>query len=69
MKLPMLDAYLNKKGNFKHGVNFAVGGATALNNSVLEQKYNVSSSTNLSLSVQLDWFKSHLHSYYLNKSA
>ncbi|KAK9705499.1 hypothetical protein RND81_07G061600 [Saponaria officinalis] len=66
LKLPLIDAYLNKDGNFTQGVNFAVGGATALNTSVLKLKYNLTAITNLSLSVQLDWFKSHLYSYYVD---
>ncbi|KAK9705512.1 hypothetical protein RND81_07G062700 [Saponaria officinalis] len=67
LKLPFIDAYLNKEGNFTHGVNFATGGATALNMSVLELKYNISV-LDLSLSGQLDWFKSHIYSYYVDES-
>ncbi|XP_074269382.1 GDSL esterase/lipase At5g03980-like [Silene latifolia] len=66
LNLPLLDAYLNKDGNFTHGVNFAVASAAALNSSVLGEKYNVWAPTNLTLSVQLGWFKSHLHSFYPN---
>ncbi|KAK9705513.1 hypothetical protein RND81_07G062800 [Saponaria officinalis] len=66
--IPTIDVYLNNEGNFTHGVNFAVAGATALNTFILEHKYNIHAQTNLSLSVQLDWFKSHLHSYYVDKS-
>ncbi|KMS94922.1 hypothetical protein BVRB_014090, partial [Beta vulgaris subsp. vulgaris] len=62
LNLPFLDPYLNKDGNFSHGVNFAVAGATALNTSILVTKHIVSNSTNSSLLVQLDWFKSHLNS-------
>ncbi|KAK9705494.1 hypothetical protein RND81_07G061200 [Saponaria officinalis] len=54
--------------NFIHGVNFAVAGATALDISVLKEKYNISAPTKFSLSVQLQWFKSHLHSFYPNIS-
>ncbi|KAH9613982.1 hypothetical protein KSS87_003834 [Heliosperma pusillum] len=69
LKLPLLDAYLNKDGNFTHGVNFAVSGATAMNDTRLVSKYNVvSTTTNHSLSVQLGWFKSHLDSICSNAS-
>ncbi|KAL9242138.1 hypothetical protein vseg_016169 [Gypsophila vaccaria] len=68
MNIPMVDAYLDKDGNFTHGVNFAVAGATALDVSFLKEKYNIDAPTNLSLSVQLNWFKSHLHSLYPNLS-
>ncbi|XP_021715049.1 GDSL esterase/lipase At5g03980-like isoform X1 [Chenopodium quinoa] len=61
-KLPYLDPYLNKDGNFSHGVNFAVAGSTALNVSTLAQNNISYHATNTSLFVQLDWFKSHLHS-------
>ncbi|XP_021758676.1 acetylajmalan esterase-like [Chenopodium quinoa] len=61
-KLPFLDAYLNKDGNFAHGVNFAVAGSTALDTSTLAAKNITSPVTNSSLSVQMGWFKSHLHS-------
>ncbi|XP_021715053.1 GDSL esterase/lipase At1g28650-like [Chenopodium quinoa] len=61
--MPFLDPYLNKDGNFSHGVNFAVAGAPALNVSTFAMKNIVTSNvTNSSLLVQLDWFKSHLKS-------
>lgn len=62
LKLPFLDAFLNKNGNFSHGVNFAVAGSTALNTETLAAKNIMSPMTNSSLSVQLRWFKSHLSS-------
>ncbi|XP_021864362.2 acetylajmalan esterase isoform X2 [Spinacia oleracea] len=63
LKMPFLDPYLKKDGNFSHGVNFAVAGAAALNTSILAMKDIVTSNvTNSSLLVQLDWFKSHLNS-------
>ena len=43
--------------NFLHGVNFAVAGATALDNSFFESKGIEASWTDYSLSTQLDWFK------------
>ncbi|KAH9605686.1 hypothetical protein KSS87_015843 [Heliosperma pusillum] len=68
LNLPLIDAYLNKDGNFTQGVNFAVASAAALNYSILGEKYSIWAPTNLTLSVQLGWFKSHLHSFYPNIS-
>ncbi|CAO2831620.1 unnamed protein product [Amaranthus hypochondriacus] len=62
LKLPFLNAFLNKNGNFSHGVNFAVAGSTALSTETLATKNIMSPMTNSSLSVQLRWFKSHLSS-------
>ncbi|KAL2923915.1 hypothetical protein RDABS01_015406 [Bienertia sinuspersici] len=67
-RLPLLSPYLNKQGNFKHGVNFAVAGSTALDADALAAKGATSPVTNSSLSVQLNWFKSHLHSICQNIS-
>ncbi|KAJ3701200.1 hypothetical protein LUZ61_004905 [Rhynchospora tenuis] len=52
-KLPFIPPYLagNSTKNFFHGVNFAFGGATALNRSF------AGISTNNSLDTQLQWFK------------
>ncbi|XP_021745661.1 acetylajmalan esterase-like [Chenopodium quinoa] len=61
-KLPYLDAYLNQGGNFSHGVNFAVVGSTALTSATLALKGILSPLTCSSLSVQLNWFQSHLTS-------
>ncbi|KAJ8425154.1 hypothetical protein Cgig2_003122 [Carnegiea gigantea] len=63
LNLPFLDPYLDKQGNFTHGVNFAVAGATALNISTLAAKniHIAPSVTRSSLLVQLDWFKAHLN--------
>ncbi|KAL2897186.1 hypothetical protein RDABS01_038969 [Bienertia sinuspersici] len=65
-KLPYLDAYLNKDGNFSHGVNFAVAGSTALSTQILAAQGIMSPATRSSLSVQLDWFRSHLQSICSN---
>lgn len=44
--------------NIEQGVNFAVAGATALDNDFFEEKgFDVKVATNYSLRVQLDWFK------------
>ncbi|OAY26296.1 GDSL esterase/lipase At5g45910 [Manihot esculenta] len=58
--LPLLPPYLGlgKGQDFKHGVNFAVAGATALDSIFFyEQKIGKILWTNDSLSVQLGWFK------------
>ncbi|KAK9697277.1 hypothetical protein RND81_08G026600 [Saponaria officinalis] len=68
LKLPFLEPYLNKEGNFEHGANFAVIGATALDVSTLVAKDIIPSVTNHSLSVQLGWFKSHINSIYSDTS-
>uniref|UniRef100_A0A1J3G8M9 GDSL esterase/lipase n=1 Tax=Noccaea caerulescens TaxID=107243 RepID=A0A1J3G8M9_NOCCA len=49
--------YGSKNGNFEKGVNFAVGGATALESSFLEQRGIHFPHTNTSLRVQLNSFK------------
>ncbi|XP_021766490.1 GDSL esterase/lipase At5g03980-like [Chenopodium quinoa] len=54
--LPLLNPYLAKGSDFRHGANFAVIGATA------NGKYN-------SLGRQLDWFKYHLRTTYHNSIA
>ncbi|MED6183702.1 hypothetical protein PIB30_040255 [Stylosanthes scabra] len=64
MGVPLLKPYLGiKKGQIKdwnslEGVNFAVGGATALDISFFLEKglYDVVVPTNYSLGVQFDWF-------------
>nr|KYP33687.1 GDSL esterase/lipase At5g45910 family [Cajanus cajan] len=57
--LPMLPTYLNlsKGQDIRQGVNFAFAGATALDMDYFIQKRLIPPSTNISLSVQLDWFK------------
>ncbi|KAF6137994.1 hypothetical protein GIB67_041867 [Kingdonia uniflora] len=59
--LPLLNPYL-VKSDFKHGVNFAVSGATALNTSFLSNRGISQLYTNSSLEVQLEWFKTRLQS-------
>ncbi|URE11346.1 lipid catabolic process [Musa troglodytarum] len=58
--LPMVRPYLagTRDGeDFRYGANFAVGGATALDNEFFRSKGMEVSWTNDSLSVQLEWFK------------
>ncbi|OAY83283.1 GDSL esterase/lipase [Ananas comosus] len=58
-ELPFLPPYLAGRGpeDFEHGANFAVGGATALNNSFFAAKGMEVTWTDYSLSTQLQWFK------------
>ncbi|XP_021748412.1 acetylajmalan esterase-like [Chenopodium quinoa] len=66
--LPLLSPFLDRQGNFDHGVNFAVAGSTALDTATLRAKNIVfSPPTNSSLSVQLSWFKYHLNSMCTNR--
>lgn len=62
--LPFLEPFIDQVKNantssrdFSKGVNFAVGGATALDVSFLEKYGIFNPLTNISLSTQLDWFK------------
>lgn len=61
--IPMLNPYLKGKANFTHGVNFAVGGATALSANTLAEKNITLSGTKSSLGVQLDWMSTYFDSY------
>ncbi|KAK9726723.1 hypothetical protein RND81_05G233100 [Saponaria officinalis] len=56
-KIPFLNPYLNKDGDFSHGANFAVAGATALTTS------------KTSLLNQVIWFKSLLPQICANQAA
>ncbi|KAI8560464.1 hypothetical protein RHMOL_Rhmol04G0257700 [Rhododendron molle] len=51
--LPFLNPYLEKDADFRHGVDFAVAGATALPAKVLAKQNIVDPETNSSLEVQL----------------
>ncbi|XP_059302702.1 GDSL esterase/lipase At1g28570-like [Lycium ferocissimum] len=63
LALPLVPPYLGGKGkNFRQGVNFAVGGATALDSACLTNK-GVRTTTNASLVIQLGWFKEMLSSH------
>ncbi|KAK3154534.1 hypothetical protein QOZ80_2BG0191770 [Eleusine coracana subsp. coracana] len=55
--LPLLNPYLNKDADLKHGANFAVAGATALDAVALARRGVVVPHTSSSLGVQLEWFK------------
>ncbi|KAH0719906.1 hypothetical protein KY284_004936, partial [Solanum tuberosum] len=62
--IPLVPAYLGGKDNvkFTQGVNFAVGGSTALDPAYLSNK-GVKTTTNASLVAQLGWFKEMLSSH------
>nr|XP_016511139.1 PREDICTED: acetylajmalan esterase-like isoform X1 [Nicotiana tabacum] len=60
--LPLLNPYKDQNGNFTHGANFAVAGATALPAEIMAEKKISNSLTNSSLNVQLDWMSSHFKS-------
>ncbi|KAK6154491.1 hypothetical protein DH2020_008739 [Rehmannia glutinosa] len=64
--LPLLPPYKDINGDFRHGVNFAVAGSTALRSEVLAGKHIISPVTTSSLNVQLDWMASHLNSICTN---
>ncbi|GFZ07178.1 hypothetical protein Acr_19g0001150 [Actinidia rufa] len=61
--LPFLNPYKITDADFRHGVNFAVGGATALPVEFLTAKHISSPATNSSLSIQLDWMLAHFNSF------
>ncbi|KAG8385467.1 hypothetical protein BUALT_Bualt03G0048300 [Buddleja alternifolia] len=59
--LPLVQPYLGGDSrSFRKGVNFAVGGATALDRSFFEERGIHNLATNMSLRTQLDWFKQFL---------
>ncbi|KAH6775473.1 hypothetical protein C2S52_013034 [Perilla frutescens var. hirtella] len=60
--VPLLPPYKNSGADFKHGVNFAVAGSTALPWYALAAENVPSAVTNSSLSVQLDWLSAHFNS-------
>lgn len=62
--IPFLNPYLNATANFSNGANFAVVGSTALSVQVMAKEDILSSVTNCSLDVQLDWLSKHLSSLY-----
>ncbi|CAO2839193.1 unnamed protein product [Amaranthus hypochondriacus] len=64
--LPFLSPYLARGSDFSKGANFAVAGATALDASALGARNITLPLTNTSLSRQLQWFKSLLHSTFSN---
>ncbi|KAH7847064.1 hypothetical protein Vadar_021466 [Vaccinium darrowii] len=60
--LPFLNPYKNYNADFRHGVHFAVAGATALPAEALAENNITSEITNSSLNVQLDWMSAHFNS-------
>ncbi|RZS14501.1 hypothetical protein BHM03_00046191 [Ensete ventricosum] len=59
MGLPLLPAYLDETtgGDMRKGVNFAVGGATAMENGFFKKRGIHIKFTNVSLGDQIQWFK------------
>ncbi|XP_073156806.1 GDSL esterase/lipase At1g28590-like [Henckelia pumila] len=55
--LPLVQPYVGGGNSFEKGVNFAVAGATALDHEYLEARGIYNPATNVSLGVQMDWFK------------
>lgn len=60
--LPLLNPYKKVNADFRHGANFAVAGATALPVDILADRNILSSVTNSSLNVQLDWMSTYFNS-------
>ncbi|KAG6512996.1 hypothetical protein ZIOFF_031142 [Zingiber officinale] len=58
--LPLLPAYLDQRrvgGDFEQGANFAVAGATALDSSFFKERDIHNDFTNVSLGVEIRWFR------------
>lgn len=68
LHLPLLHPYLETNASFSHGVNFAVAGSTALDNSFFAERNISVPSTNIPLSQQVKWFKKHLNSVSNSRS-
>ncbi|KAK9051297.1 hypothetical protein SSX86_027924 [Deinandra increscens subsp. villosa] len=68
--LPLIPSYFsnNWSRDAMVGVNYAVGGATALDSSFIQAKWSECSTINASLGVQLAWFKQSLSSICENTS-
>nr|Q3MKY2.1 RecName: Full=Acetylajmalan esterase; Flags: Precursor [Rauvolfia serpentina]AAW88320.1 acetylajmalan acetylesterase [Rauvolfia serpentina] len=62
LNLPLLNPYLQQNVSFRHGVNFAVAGATALDRSFLAARGVQVSDIHSHLSAQLNWFRTYLGS-------
>lgn len=62
LNLSLVNPYLLEGADFGSGVNFAVAGSTALDSSFFLQRSIFTPAANKPLSVQLQWFKTHLNS-------
>ncbi|KAI3744342.1 hypothetical protein L1987_57421 [Smallanthus sonchifolius] len=60
LNLPYFPPYLNKKADTTHGVNFAVGGCTAIPYSFFKKMNSKQDTVPQSLTTQLTWFKKHI---------
>ena len=66
--IPLLNPYLKDDADFTHGVNFAVGGATALSANGLAEKNIPVTAIDNSLGIQVEWMSNHFSSQcHLNK--
>lgn len=68
LSLPLLPPYLHSKKNATHGVNFAVGGATAILHSFFVKNNLSLDITPQSIQTQLRWFSKFLESKGCKKS-
>lgn len=69
LKLPFIAPYLDNSASFLHGVNFAVAGATALDNSFFSQRHINVPAYNIPISAQLRWYQAHLNATCHTSSA
>nr|GMD56580.1 acetylajmalan esterase-like [Ipomoea batatas] len=69
LKLPFIAPYLDNSASFVHGVNFAVAGATALDNSFFSQRHINAPAYNVPMSAQLKWYHAHLNATCHTSSA
>lgn len=60
--LSVVNPYKNEQADFGSGANFAVAGSTALSTLDLAKEGILSTVTNSSLEVQLDWMTQHFAS-------
>ncbi|WOH14028.1 hypothetical protein DCAR_0933544 [Daucus carota subsp. sativus] len=60
--IPLLNPYLKDDADFSHGVNFAVGGATALSANGLAEKNIPVTAIDNSLGTQVEWMSNHFSS-------
>ncbi|KAK4486129.1 hypothetical protein RD792_008797 [Penstemon davidsonii] len=62
LSMPFLAPYLNQKADKSHGMNFAVGGSTAIIHSFFVRNNMTTNITPQSLQTQLGWFNEYLES-------
>lgn len=62
LALPFLPPYLNSKADRSHGVNFAIGGSTAIDHRFFVKNNLTLNITPQSIKTQLQWFNAYLES-------